>query len=221
MSKDYKKVLKYLKDNIGNYSETEINYIFKNYDYLEDNKFVPDILRQIYDELGLLDDKDNLYLGFIDIIKEIFNIDSNIVEVGGGVIPSLGKNITLNQKNGTVTVYDPRLINNVDNDKLILKREYFNDKTDISKCDLVIGLMPCQATEVLIRQAGKYNKDFLIGLCEGGHNAFDDYFDDDIWKENIMYLARRTIEENDMGVLMETDLLDYNDPYPVIYNKRK
>ena len=202
MSKDYKKVLKYLKDNIGNYSETEINYIFKNYDYLEDNKFVPDILRQIYDELGLLDDKDNLYLGFIDIIKDIFNIDSNIVEVGGGVIPSLGKNITLNQKSGTVTVYDPRLINNVDNDKLILKREYFNDKTDISKCDLVIGLMPCQATEVLIRQAGKYNKDFLIGLCEGGHNAFDDYFDDDIWKENIMYLARRTIEEKQQRTLL-------------------
>ena len=212
MSKDYKKVLKYLRDNISNYSESEINYICKNYDYLEHNKFVPDILRQIYDELGLLDDKDNLYLGFIDIIKDKFNIDSNIVEVGGGVIPSLGKNITLNQKSGTVTVYDPRLI---------VKKEYFNDNTDISKCDLVIGLMPCQATEVLIRQAGKYNKDFLIGLCEGGHNAFDDYFDDDIWKENIFYLARKAIEENDMGVLMETDLLDYNDPYPVIYNKRK
>ena len=223
MSKDYKKVLKYLRDNISNYSESEINYICKNYDYLEHNKFVPDILRQIYDELGLLDDKDNLYLGFIDIIKDKFNIDSNIVEVGGGVIPSLGKNITLNQKSGTVTVYDPRLsIYEEDTSKFHLVRKPFTESTNIGNHNLMVALMPCEACETVIRSAIKNKIDFMLGFCEGGpHGDEFDYFeDDDEWLNSMLYLAKDGIEENGMGKMKVKYLQECKNPYPVIYNER-
>ena len=53
-----------------------------------------------------------------------FDINTDIIEVGGGILPSLAKKIALRQKSGTVTVYDPRLITNIDKpDNLILKKE--------------------------------------------------------------------------------------------------
>lgn len=221
-NKEYNKVLDYLKNHLEDYSDAEINYIVNNLDILENMKFVPDVLRQIYDEVGILEDEENLYIGFVDMLEENFDIDKNIVEVGGGVIPSLAKHISLRQKNGTITVYDPRLSNSLDsNEQFILKKEKFGENTKIEDFDLLIGFMPCQATEVLIKQATANRKDFMIALCEGRHNEFDDYFDEDIWTSNMFYLAMSGIEENNLGIFIENDLKNYHDPYPVIYNKRK
>ena len=86
---------------------------------------------------------------------------------------------------------------------------------------MIIGFMPCEATELLIKQATSNKKDFMIALCEGGHNEFDDYYDEDIWTSNMFYLAMTGIAENNLGTFQNTDLEKYHDPYPVIYNKRK
>ncbi len=217
----YKKVLEYLREHIEDYNEKEINYIINNIDILEHNNFVPDTIRQIYDETGLLDDENNIYLGFIKLIEENFNINTNIIEVGGGVIPSLAKHLCLKQKKGTVTVYDPRLTNSMSSSsKLILKKEKFTEKTNISESSLLIGFMPCEATEILIKKATKNKKNFIVALCEGGHNEYNEYYDEDIWTNNMKYLVSRGIKSNGLGKYMETDLSRYSDPYPVIYNKR-
>ena len=105
-------VLKFLKDHKEDYTEEEKEMILKNYAWGKKEKaLVPDILRQIYDELDLLSPTKNIYLGFLKLIEKNFSIDGNLVELGGGRIPSLAKKIALQQKNGTITVYDDKLIN--------------------------------------------------------------------------------------------------------------
>ena len=38
----------------------------------------------------------------------------------------------------------------------------------------------------------------------------------------MIYGARQEVKNNDMGeLIVEHSLSDYNDPFPVIYNKRK
>lgn len=222
MDSKYQKVLDYLRENAKDYTEQEILYIARYPDMMENGSFIPSVLRQIYDEVGLFEEKNDLYNAFVDMLEKNFDIDTNIVEVGGGVIPSIAKKISLRQVKGSVTVYDPRLSTKYKSSKkLKLKREKFSEDTNIKKADLIIGFMPCEATELLIKQATKNKKDFLVALCEGGHYDFDDYFDTEEWTQSIYYLATRGIEDNSLGELVKSDLKDYGDPYPVIYNKRK
>lgn len=221
MQDDYIKVLEYLKQHIADYSGNEAQSIALNFNMKRYSDYLPDVLRQIYDEVGILKDKDNIYLGFIDILENNFDIDSNILEVGGGVIPNLAKHINLKQTKGSITVYDPRLSISSTSTSFILKKEVFTPNTDISNYNIIIGLMPCEATELIIRKATSSKKDFLIALCDGRHSEFLDYFDEELWCNNIIKLADKHIKENDLGTLCITDLKKYGDPYPVIYNKRK
>jgi len=45
--------------------------------------------------------------------------------------------------------------------------------TDIGDYDLLVGLEPCDATEHIIRQALKYDKEFAVALCGAPHNALN------------------------------------------------
>lgn len=44
-------------------------------------------------------------------------------------------------------------------------KEKFSEKTNIGNYDLLIGYNPCQATESIIKNAIKHNKEFCIALC--------------------------------------------------------
>ena len=218
----YDVVREYVKEHMGDYSNLEIRYLLSNADMLEHTLNLPDTMRQIYDELGLIDDDKNAYKAFVDLLKDNFDINRNIIEVGGGVIPSVAKRISSMQDTGSVTVYDPKLSKSQkSNDNLILKKQRFELNTDVSGADMLIGFMPCDATELLIRKATDNKLDFLVALCEGGHYEFDDFFDTEAWTESICYIANQGICDNFLGKLVKTDLKTYGDPYPVIYNKRK
>lgn len=218
----YQDALTYLKANLKDYTELETLFMFDNPNMIESGNFIPSVMRQIYDEVGAFTEDNDLYGAFVNLLEENFDIDSNIVEVGCGVIPSVAKKIRLKQTKGSVTVYDPRLSNNFEStNKFTLKREKFTEDTNIKKADLIIGFMPCEATEILIQQAVRNKKDFLVALCEGGHYSFDDYFDTDSWTESILYLAEQGIKKNKLGELVKVDLKEYGNPYPIIYNKRK
>ena len=189
------------------------------------NKMIPDLVREIYDRLGLLDDKDNMYLGFIDLLDSEFPYkERNIIEVGGGIFPSLAKRISSLQTTGKIKVYDPRLAKNEHNGhKLTLMREKFYSNTKIEDANLLIGFMPCEATYNIIASATRNNTDFMIALCEGGpHGDIFDYFESDQdWLNSMIYMAECGVEDNNMGTLEKTYLKSYHNPYPVIYNKRK
>lgn len=184
-------------------------------------------IREIYDELGLIPDNQNIYIGFIDIIERQFGIEGkNIVEVGGGHIPRLAKRLSEKQVRGRVKVYDPLLSKyERSSSKLSLVRTKFHENMVIPDfTDLLVGLQPCVAAERIIEAAIQNDIDFIIALCEGGPHGewFDFYESDDEWLDSVITRARRGVDEKHMGKLVvEKSLTKYNDFYPVIYNRRK
>lgn len=198
-----------------------LNYTKKNRFYKE---LIPTLVRQVYDELGMLPKEDNIYIGFIKLVNDLFNIEnSKIIEVGGGVLPRLGERIADVLNKGSITVYDPRISNYKKNSsKLKLVRKNFNSKIDVGSVDLLIGLMPCKAAEAIVEFSIKNNKDFIVALCEGGmHGEEDDYFEDDEeWRNSLIKTTKRRLENSECGKLKIKYMTEYYNPYPVIYNER-
>lgn len=223
---DYDKVIRFIIDNEEIFDEYEKKYILE---YAsrghKKGKMIPDLIREVYDNLDLLESEDNMYLAFIDLLDDKFQYkERSITEVGGGIIPSLAKRISSKQTTGKITVYDPRLSRREhSNDNFTLVREKFYSDTPVGDTDLLIGFMPCEATYNIIDSATRNNIDFMIALCEGGpHGDIFDFFENDQdWLNTILYLAERGVEDSNMGTLEKIYLKDYHNPYPVIYNKRK
>jgi len=68
-------VTDYLKKHPNLFFDYEESYILscineKSFDL----ELMPDILREIYDELGILDEEINIYVGFIEMLEKEFNI---------------------------------------------------------------------------------------------------------------------------------------------------
>jgi hypothetical protein len=187
------------------------------------DRFIPDIMREIYAELNLFKEDEDIYEGFLNLLKQNFSINQNIVEVGGGILPKLSERIAKEQTSGSVTVYDPRLgPTKSDLPNLELRKEKFSLNTDVSSAGLIIAFMPCEATETIITSVGKNKKDFMIGLCEGGPHGdiYDFYEDEEEWLGAMLYYAGLEVEQNNLGTLQKTYMKKYHNPYPVIWNKR-
>jgi len=221
-----KKILEFLEENSGIFSKYELQVI-KSYIISEEYEkilFLPDGVREILDELGFLSDRQNIYQGFIDLISSSFDLEGKeIIEIGGGRFPRLGKRLSEIPGVKSVTVYDPKLnpyVSDTDKLKLVRKKIRYTDN-DVGG-DLIIGLMPCKGAEVVIEQALNYNHDFMVALCEGGpHGDYFDYFDnEDEWISSIMRHAELGIEKNKMGTFKVKSLIQYGDRYPVICNER-
>ena len=208
------------------YTEREIAYIRNNATLLTRGpkiNYGSSVLRQVYDSLGLIPQEENIYHGFIDIIESQFDLDRNIVEVAGGIIPSLATKIALRQKSGTITVYDPRIITPTNYPQnLILKKQQFHRDIQLPGAQMIIGFMPCEAALPIIESACLNEMDFMVTLCEGGLKTGYEWLEtDEEWIEYIKYLATKGMRGKNMGTLETTDLKKYNFEYPVIYNKRK
>ena len=206
------------------FTEAERSYLINNCTASYKDRLMPDLFREVYDKLDLLKDDENIYLGFIDLLDNKFDIkNKDIIEVGGGIFPQLAKKISNIQEKGQIKVYDPRLSFYEDNtSKLTLVREKFSNKTKVDDVDLLIGFMPCEATYTIVDSAARNDIDFMIALCEGGpHGDIYDYYEsDEEWLHSIISFANSLVEYNNMGTLEKTYLKEYHNPYPVIYNKR-
>jgi len=205
------------------YTEEEKEYIIKNYNWISYNNGYNYILREIYDELGLIAENKNIYIGFIDLIDKVFSLERNIVEIGGGIIPRLSKRIALRQNKGNITVYDPRLATTttkLQNLKLI--KEKF-DKDHSASNNLYIGLEPYGGTKTIIETACKNNSDFIIALGDlpKENNSIIDETEYDYLQQILIYEARNLVYQYGIGRLEKASLEDYGNIYPVIYNKRK
>lgn len=220
------RIEEFLIEHSEGYTEKEKHYIMNNAALITrpgKKNYGSSILRQIYDAIGLIPDNENIYLGFIELIEKHFSLDGDIVEIAGGIIPSLATKIALRQKTGTITVYDPRVIvptNQPTN--LILKRQRFSKDTPISSPDILLGFMPCDAAIPIIESACHNNIDFMIALCEGGIRKGYEWLEtDDEWLSYVKHLASRGISKKKMGSLEVESLEKFDYHYPVIYNKRK
>lgn len=162
------KIINYLKSYGKMYDRNLLEYIINNYEEAINKKDRLCELNQIYACLGILPRQINTYMYYLKQIKKSHNINSNILEVGGGCYPILAKYISIKQqrcKNGNITVYDPNLVISK-MEHVTLKREKFTSKTNVSNYELLIGVMPSEATIDLVKQATKYHKELFLVLNE-------------------------------------------------------
>lgn len=183
-----------------------------------------DVFRELAEELHMIPEGENIYDAYSDEIEEHFDIEGkNIVEVGGGMFFPLAKRLKLRQKSGTITVYDPQLVDPSKSDtRLILNKKEFTAKTTCPNTDLFVGLMPCKGAEALLDAAISRNVDFILWLCEGGpHGEYIDYYeDDDEWLDSTLSHAEYAVNSQGMGAFRKKYLPHYSN-YPIIYNERK
>lgn len=143
------------------------------------DKKVPSEYYEIYDELDLIPNDKNIYDKFLNKLLENFDIDCNILEVGGGALPRLAYRISQKQLEigcGTITVIDPKLsIKQSNNSNLRLYKEKFKMETNVDDFNLIIGIFPCEATDVIVKKSLYSNKDFFIRLCDCIHSKDIDF----------------------------------------------
>ena len=214
----------YLLKYGNNYPKELLEYIIKNYDK-DTDKELPDPMNQIYDATGVFSDKENPYLQYLKLIKDYFDIRGNILEIGGGFYPSLASHIANEQirlKSGTITVYDKNLVTTSLKNIKLIKRD-FTTEDDISNFDLLVGIMPCQATSLIVRKANEFQKDFFIALCGCTHFSREYLrFEEPTLEAWFEYIRNIYYKTNVDGV----DLVEITSPtkynkYPILIKKRK
>lgn len=181
------------------------------------------ICLEVYDGLGLLPDSLNPYKAFLKLLDDQFDVkNKNIIEIGGGKIPCLAKRISSIQNMGCITVYDPNLIEDGIYDNLILRKRRFTSITNVSNADILVGLLPCGSSSIIVSSAVRYNKDFMIALCDSHNNLelFDDVEENLDWPDNFIEEVKTIVEDNAMGKLKVKRLNEIGDNYPIIYNDR-
>ena len=188
----------------------------------------PTDFMQLYDCFGAIPDCINFYLYHLNEIKKIFGLDKNIIEIAGGIYPTFAKKIAIEQLNigkGTITVYDPRLITSRLSryPNLKLFNRYFTSEIDIDKYNLLVGIMPCDATDTIIEAIEKYNKDFYIAFCGCGRNfrLSDDSCSEPDYVSQIEILKEICKYYNLGDLIIKYLPSNYNVDYPLVYNKRK
>ena len=171
-----------------------------------------ELVREIYDELGLMPENDNIYNSFIELLEDNFDLDGkNIIEVGGGHLPRLSKRLLSSNENiGVIRVYDPKLSRYEKNTSRLklYHHEFTENCSHIEGTDLFIGLMPCNGTYSLVKSAVDNGKDFMVALCEGGDNGeIYDYEDrQESWLESILTLAKK-VEKSKLIMILWLNMM--------------
>ena len=234
---DYLKVIRFIDKHPGMYDRYEeeiIRSLAK--EGLTDRNLNNDLIREVFDELGMIPDDRNLYVDFMDVLEEVHPDykDKVIVEIGSGILPRLGERIAekMSEKTdsgeehtGRIILFDPLIAKYKDEtDRMVIKREKAkkNDRTiNWDGVDLLVALKPCKGAEDLINIAAEHKIDFVLGLCEGGPHGdyFDFYESDEEWLDSTMYYAKHKVEDNGMGQLVKRKINKPYYQYPIIYNK--
>ena len=110
INKLFKNFKKKYKDK---YEDEELwCYIEENFWNFIDKNSAPDVLMQIYTELGIESPDGNFYKEHLKRLKERFDIRGNVLDVASGSIPAFANLLAHEQLklgSGTVTLYEPPL----------------------------------------------------------------------------------------------------------------
>lgn len=217
---------KYIDIYGSRYDDIDKEYIINNFfKCLKEDS--PDILNQIYYDLKVFKYGELYYDYYIDRINTLYGLNRNIIEVGCGYNPSVSKEISrlqLKLGNGTVTAYDPLLLNTkTDIKNLKLCKESFSEITDVSKFNLMIGIMPCNITEKMIESAAKNNLDLYLAMCGCVHNNSFPFPISPRYYQNYIINYAKALYENSKDKKIEVEFLplQYDIDYPIIYTKKK
>lgn len=152
------------------------------------------IFASIYLHCGLLPDNHNIYQEYLNyLVKTYPNFyEKNILEISCGEYPAfvelIATEIYRNKANGTITGIDPAVIFsklNIMEKQIDLYQEEFCTTTDISDKDLLLGVLPCDATMSIINKACSEEKEMSIMPCKCMHNSEKTFKD---YEEYIDYL---------------------------------
>ena len=210
-------------------------YSEKAKQYIEDNFFNganrtsnTDILMQLYSELGLDIGKHTFYDEHLERINSIFGLDRDIIEVASGYIPAFANKIAKKQlalNRGTITIYEPELFEEkVKYSNMTIHKEKFTEQTKINKDSLGIGILPCDATEAMIRNFCKNNMDFYIAMCNCNHKS-NNIFPTYQYQNKMVALAESLLEKySNNQKELKIDYLDDEFVFgyaPIIYTKQR
>lgn len=211
------------------YNQDLWNYIEENFWCYVFSNCAPDVLMQVYSEMGIQHEQGDFYDEHIKRIKERFDISCNILDIASGEIPSFANKLAYEQlklKKGTLTLYEPLLIDTKPKyPNMTLHRRNFTPKTRIKKFDLLTGILPCEATETIIEQACRNHKDFYIAMCGCVHLAepyyFGSYISPHYYQNYVIDKTKKLLEKYGNGEL-EVSRLDssYEIDYPILTNRR-
>lgn len=203
--------------------------------YIEDNFFNGanrtsnmDILMQLYSELGLDIGKHTFYDEHLERIDSIFGLDRDIIEVASGYIPAFANKIAKKQlalNRGTITIYEPELFEEkAKYSNMTIHKEKFTEQTKINKDSLGIGILPCDATEAMIRNFCKNNMDFYIAMCNCNHKS-NNIFPTYQYQNKMVALAESLLEKySNNQKELKIDYLDDEFVFgyaPIIYTKQR
>lgn len=210
-------------------------YSEKAKQYIEDNFFKEayktsnmDILMQLYSELGLDIGKHTFYDEHLERINSIFGLDRDIIEVASGYIPAFANKIAKKQlalNCGTITIYEPELFEEkAKYSNMTIHKEKFTEQTKINKDSLGIGILPCDATEAMIRNFCKNNMDFYIAMCNCAHKS-NNIFPTYQYQNKMVDLAESLLEKySNNKKKLKIDYLDdefFFGYAPIIYTKQR
>lgn len=194
----------------GKYYKTEhMNFIMQNIGRCVAEQTGPDIVMQVMSALNLLRTDKDFYLAVLALTKHIFDLKSDILEIGGGYYPALAKKIDEEQtklQGGSITTYDPRLaVANLGHIKL--HKEEF-DKQSLNPYDLVVSAMPCDITSLIIERCNTAKKPFLLALCNCPPYPVSNFEASkkiaNMWHEQLYYQAKSTLDEGAKLEMMDT-----------------
>lgn len=220
---------RFAKENRHKYDADAWQYIEENFWLYISDTCGPDILMQVYSELGIESPNGNFYKEHVRRIKELFDIKCNILDIASGMIPSFANSLAHEQLKlgkGTITLYEPLLISTEPKfANMTLHRKDFTSRTRIKDFDLITAIMPCEATETIITQACRNQKDFYIAMCGCTHSSTDYYgcyITPTIYQEQVIEKTKSLLTQYDNGTLVVERLDDnYDIDYPILYNRRK
>lgn len=211
------------------YTPEEWEFIENNFWTYIFSSSAPDLLMQIYTELGIECTSGNYYQKHLNNLQTKFNINCNVLDIASGIIPSFANLLAheqLKTGKGTVTLYEPLLgFTKPKHRNMTLHKEKFTTETSIKEFDLITAIMPCAATETIIENACRNQKDFYIAMCGCTHFEYIPwgmYVTPEMYQDYVIDKTNRLLDEYDNGTLVIEKLEGETDiDYPILYNRKK
>ena len=167
----------------------------------------------------------NPYLAYLKLLEQHFDISSNILEIGGGFYPAFATHVRdrqLQTKKGTITVYDKMLVTQ-DLPHMKLVKQDFKIQDSVAPYDLLVGILPCDATTLIIKKANEENKNFFIVLCNCTHFSRQYLMFNrptlENWRKYIKEVFDSTKKDNEEMLVLDSPT-EYTD-YKVLIKKQK
>ena len=223
-----RKFLEFLKKYGHLYPNEALEFIKDNFSKGLTDVCQADLLMQINQELGVTFPIPSFYEAHANKLMEHFDVGCHITDVASGMVPAFANLIAARQLKigkGTITLYDPELLTTEPKYRnMILHKEEFTTSTDVSSSNLLVGILPCGATEDIIESACTNHKDFYVAMCGCTHFKYISPFmivSPELYQDHVIRLAEKLLEQYDNGHLVVDQLTDdYEINYPILYNRR-